>query len=197
MNIKKYTPENITELEKNEIFVYGDNEGHIHGAGAALQALKFGAIHGQGFRIIGNTYGIPTKSKIFFLLCLDEIKNYVDDFLSYIVKTNPDKNFLITKIGTGLSGYSIEDIAPLFERALFLPNCFLPEEFVNIILKNITYEKFKAYHLSLNNVYFKEGDLQFKGEIKEFSDEERIKVCETETASLYTHWINFEDLILY
>ena len=45
--IKKYTPENITKLLPNEVFVFGDNEAGIHGAGAALIAFKkFGAVWG-------------------------------------------------------------------------------------------------------------------------------------------------------
>ena len=47
MNI---TPDNITELKSNEVFVFGSNLAGIHGAGAAKLAYeKFGAIKGQGF----------------------------------------------------------------------------------------------------------------------------------------------------
>lgn len=34
----------IDKLESNQIFVFGSNEAGTHGKGAALQALKFGAI---------------------------------------------------------------------------------------------------------------------------------------------------------
>lgn len=51
----------ITELKANEIFVFGSNEEGYHGAGAAKQALKFGAIMGKGFGFGGNTFAIPTK----------------------------------------------------------------------------------------------------------------------------------------
>ena len=44
----KYTPEIITELKPGEIFVFGSNLSGIHGAGAAKQAIKFGAIYGKG-----------------------------------------------------------------------------------------------------------------------------------------------------
>lgn len=131
--IIKITPNNIISLKNNKIFVYGDNLGHIHGAGAALQALKFGAKHGKGLIIVGNTYGIPTKDKNYKVLKLEVIKYYVDDFIENIVKTNLDKTFLITKIGTGLAGYSSKDIAPLFKECLYLNNCTLPIEFIQIL----------------------------------------------------------------
>ena len=132
----KITFENIKVLKENEIFVYGDNLAHIHGAGAALQALKFGAIHGKGLTIIGNTYGIPTKDSKFNVLNLEEIKNQVDFFIENVLKANPDKIFLITKIGTGLSGYKNSDIAPLFKKCLEIENCTLPLEFIQILNNN-------------------------------------------------------------
>ena len=51
MNI---TPDNITELKSNEVFVFGSNLAGIHGAGAAKLAYeKFGANRGQGFGLQG------------------------------------------------------------------------------------------------------------------------------------------------
>ena len=42
-----YTPDRITELGENEIFVFGSNLAGAHGGGAALLAYrKFGAIWG-------------------------------------------------------------------------------------------------------------------------------------------------------
>ena len=46
---RKYTPERITELKPNEIFVFGSNLAGTHGGGAARLAYnRFGAIWGQG-----------------------------------------------------------------------------------------------------------------------------------------------------
>ena len=51
----RVTPERITHLEKNEVFVFGSNLAGAHGGGAALIAYrKFGAIWGQG--VPGNTH---------------------------------------------------------------------------------------------------------------------------------------------
>jgi len=58
----RITPENITKLKDNEIFVFGSNLSRRHGKGAAKQALTWGAIWGQAAGMQGRTYGIPTKS---------------------------------------------------------------------------------------------------------------------------------------
>lgn len=61
MDSKRITPDWITHLEENEIFVFGSNLKGIHGGGAARVALeKFGAVWGQGTGLQGNSYAIPT-----------------------------------------------------------------------------------------------------------------------------------------
>jgi len=50
----KTSPENISELMDDEIFVFGSNLQGAHGGGAALVAKKlFGAIQGQGTGLQG------------------------------------------------------------------------------------------------------------------------------------------------
>ena len=71
---------NITFLNKDEIFVYGANSAWRHGSGAAKQALKWGAVYGQGpFR--GQTYGICTKDWNINTLPLDNIYDYITLFI--------------------------------------------------------------------------------------------------------------------
>ena len=53
--IKRTTSNNITELEENEIFVFGSNLASKHGLGAAKHALKFGAKYGVGIGFQGST----------------------------------------------------------------------------------------------------------------------------------------------
>lgn len=51
------TPENITELDEREIFVFGSNLNGNHTGGAAKTAVdKFGAIQGQGEGLQGQSY---------------------------------------------------------------------------------------------------------------------------------------------
>ena len=58
---RRYTPEMITALKENEIFVFGSNLAGAHGGGAARVAYnKFGAVWGQGVGLQGQSYGIPT-----------------------------------------------------------------------------------------------------------------------------------------
>ena len=123
----KFTPENITELAPNQIFVFGSNESGVHGAGAALLARqKFGAVSGVGFGKQGQSFAIPTKDWRIKTLSIDSISHYVSRFMAFASNAN-GYEFLVTKIGCGLAGYEIKDIAPLF---FFHPNnVILPEEF--------------------------------------------------------------------
>lgn len=125
-----YSPSNITSLLSNQIFVFGSNLSGIHGGGAAKQALRWGAVWGQGIGLQGQTYAIPTKSEhILRTLSIDEIRPYVDEFIEH-TKLNPQCDYLVTEIGCGLAGLTVEEVAPLFFDALSLPNVFLPERFV-------------------------------------------------------------------
>ena len=57
----RITPERITKLNKNEIFVFGSNLAGMHAGGAARQAVDhFGAIMGQGVGLQGQSYAIPS-----------------------------------------------------------------------------------------------------------------------------------------
>lgn len=129
----KFTPENITHLESNQIFVYGSNAAHRHGAGAAKLALKWGAKHGIA-GLVGQTYGIPTKDHNIRTLPLDKIQVHVDTFLATAF-SHPEYEFLLTKIGCGLALYQPKDIAPLFKiiKTGVFENVILPEEFYKII----------------------------------------------------------------
>ena len=58
---REYTPDRISELKENEIFVFGSNLAGSHGGGAARFAYnRFGAVWGLGTGIQGQTYAIPT-----------------------------------------------------------------------------------------------------------------------------------------
>lgn len=114
----------ITTLQPNEIFVFGSNLSGMHGGGAARLAYqKFGAIWGQGVGLQGQSYGIPTMQG-----GVDTIKPYVDEFIEF-AKTHPQFKFLVTEIGCGIAGFSVEEIAPLFKQAIEVENIYLPERF--------------------------------------------------------------------
>lgn len=103
------------------VFVFGSNEAGIHGAGAALFARKHhGALQRVGVGHQGNSYAIPTKDYNIQTLPLWKIQEYVDQFIVY-AKEHPEHIFQVTSIGTGLAGYKIGQIAPLFRDAPY--NC--------------------------------------------------------------------------
>lgn len=119
----------IKELLPNQIFVFGSNLAGVHGAGAAKQAMmKFGAVYGRGQGLQGQSYAIPTKDFRIKTLPLSEIAKYVQKFIEFAIN-HPDLEFLVTPIGTGLAGYSAEQIKPLFESATGITNIKLPHEF--------------------------------------------------------------------
>lgn len=125
---KRIAPNRISELKDNEIFVFGSNLQGSHGGGAAAIAAKqFGAIWGQGVGLQGKSYGIPTMHG-----GVAEIKPYVDEFIEF-AKQNPHLNFLVTKIGCGIAGFTEEEMAPLFAEGANVENVYLPDTFWEII----------------------------------------------------------------
>ena len=121
MEQQRVTPESITHLEKNEIFVFGSNLAGAHGGGAAYIAYrKFGAIWGQGVGLQGQSYGIPTMQG-----GVETIKPYVDEFIEF-AKANKNLTFLVTRIGCGIAGFTDDEISPLFEKAHDVDNIVLP-----------------------------------------------------------------------
>lgn len=128
---RKYTPENITKLGQDDIFVFGSNLEGQHAGGAAKVAYdKFGAEWGNGVGPQGQSYAIPTMQG-----GIETIKPYVDDFID--LATEWDQNtFYVTRIGCGIAGFTDEQIAPLFDRAYDLYNVRLPKSFADIIRRN-------------------------------------------------------------
>jgi hypothetical protein len=129
------TPEVITHLEPYEVFVFGSNSEGKHSGGAAKIAhQKFGAVWGEGVGHFGQTYAIPTlqfpstETGEAVKMSLDDIDTHVQDFLDY-AWWNPSLTFYVTKLGCGIAGFKVEEIAPLFHDALLIQNIILPKEF--------------------------------------------------------------------
>lgn len=123
-----YTPEHITHLGPDEVFVFGSNLAGRHMGGAARTAVRhFGAVMGQGVGMQGQSYAIPTMQG-----GVDTIKPYVDDFIDLATEWD-QTTFYVTRIGCGIAGFTDEQIAPLFDRAYDLYNVRLPESFARII----------------------------------------------------------------
>lgn len=125
---KKYTPENITALDRDDVFVFGSNLQGVHAGGAARVAYKkFGAVMGQGEGFQGQSYAIPTMQG-----GVETIKPYVDRFIEFARECDQN-TFYVTRIGCGIAGFKDEEIAPLFDEAYDLYNVRLPKSFSDII----------------------------------------------------------------
>ena len=125
---RAYTPEMITELKPNEIFVFGSNLAGAHGGGAARLAYnRFGAKWGQGVGLQGQSYAIPTMQG-----GVETIKPYVDGFVEFAF-SHREYTFLVTRIGCGIAAFTPREIAPLFGKVIDLPNVILPRDFVEVL----------------------------------------------------------------
>ena len=123
----RITPERITRLASNEVFVFGSNEQGLHYGGAAKVAVDyFGAVMGQGVGLQGKSYAIPSMSG------LASMGEYVKQFCEF-AKAHPKMRFLVTPIGCGIAGLQPNEVAPLFVDCKDMENITLPESFWNVI----------------------------------------------------------------
>ena len=119
-----FTPERISELHPDEVFVFGSNLAGMHGAGAARAAVDhFGAVWGCGVGLQGQSYAIPTMQG-----GVETIAPYVDGFIEF-AKEHPELFFYVTRIGCGIAGFRDEEMAPLFSAARGVENICLPKSF--------------------------------------------------------------------
>jgi len=116
----------ITQLKPNEIFVFGSNQRGAHAGGAArLAKEKFGAREGVGEGLTGQSYAFPTLTANFEKVSRASLEASRDRLFN-TARRNPDKTFLLTKIGCGIAGFTEDEIRPLFKNAP--ANVTLPDE---------------------------------------------------------------------
>lgn len=125
LNCYRIASDNITHLSKRnkEVFVFGSNRRGQHRAGAAAYAVEhFSAKWGVGEGMTGYCYALPTMEGIV------SFKRAVQKFIAY-AKSRPDRRFLVTKVGCGIAGYTVEQVAPMFRKCISIDNVYLPAEF--------------------------------------------------------------------
>ena len=123
----RVTPERVLSLSPNEIFVFGSNASGFHGGGAAAQAMHdFGAIWGQGEGLQGRSYAIPTMEG------LESMKAAVERFTQFATQ-HPELRFLVTRVGCGIAGHTVREVAPLFSGCVSLDNVSLPADFWDVL----------------------------------------------------------------
>lgn len=124
----RITPDFVTNLRSDEVFVFGSNIYGKHNGGAAGYALQhFGAQYGQAEGMQGRSYAIPTIG-----VSEEQINDAVRRFCAYAAQ-HPELTFLVTPIGCGVAGYRPSFIAPMFMDATMLPNVKLPKVFWNFL----------------------------------------------------------------
>ncbi len=143
MSIKRFTPERVNSLRKNEVFVFGSNIQGEHVGGAAWQAFqKFGAELGKGFGYQGQSYAIPTCIRLQGIGIgrytkpfdnVNQIKPYIEVFINEVSRFK-DFTFYVTKLGCGIAGFKVSEVAELFRPCLEMDNVILPKEFVEWLL---------------------------------------------------------------
>lgn len=115
------TPDNITILKPNEVFVFGSNGIGSHAGGTAKIAHeKFGYPMGVSTGIVGQAYGIDTMGR------KDKMLEDIEQLIT-TAKALPAITFYLTKVGCGIAGYDISEIAPLFKNPP--KNMKVPKEF--------------------------------------------------------------------
>lgn len=148
----EFTPENIGRLPDDGVFVFGSNTDGEHCGGAAYTALmRFGAVNGNPEGPQGRSYAIPTMGywdsfsygttevlRYKIRIPFDELVAACDRFLVY-ASQHPELRFYVTKIGCGIAGWKVEEVARAFALALgsFLvplpDNIVWPREFYEIL----------------------------------------------------------------
>ncbi|MBT2485639.1 MULTISPECIES: hypothetical protein [unclassified Microbacterium] len=117
------TPDHISELSPEEVFVFGSNADGLHGGGAARVAHQlFGAVWGEGHGHHGQSYAIDTMSG------LDVLARETRIFVDY-ASEHPELRFLLTSVGCGIAGYTPQQVAPLFHglpENVTVPTSFAP-----------------------------------------------------------------------
>lgn len=111
------TPDNITELKANEVFVFGSNLAGNHAGGAARQAAEqFDAEDGVGEGLTGQCYAFPTMDKQLKRLTARQVGKARTRFYK-VVDSHPGLTFLLTKVGCGIAGFDETKIRKIFVNA--------------------------------------------------------------------------------
>ena len=128
---ERCTPEIITELKENEVFVFGSKPDGNHKSGAAKIAVeKFGARQGMGEGFCGQSYAIPVHK-----YHTHKMDKAVKFFVGYAM-THSDKAFYVLPVGCGSAGIDIRVVSEMFSKAMDYDNIYLPRQFVNSLISN-------------------------------------------------------------
>lgn len=107
----------IVALKPNQVFVFGSNMAGNHAGGAARQAwLSFQAEQGIAEGPTGKCYAFPTLTEDFQRVSNTQLKASRLKFYKY-AEAHPELEFLLTKVGCGIAGFSEATMKRLFKNA--------------------------------------------------------------------------------
>ena len=128
-----FTPDTINKLEDYQLVVVGINTEGRHGKGFAKKCLdkNWGLVYGETSLIQGQCIAIITKNlrglhKGLRSIPLMRIKDQIVAALEY-AKQHPEKEILMTKIGTNNAGYTESEISDLFNDLQIPFNVRMPK----------------------------------------------------------------------
>lgn len=111
-----HTPEHITKLKDREIIVVGTNRMGSHLGGLARQAVdNFGLEWGVDEGLSGKCYAFPTLDLRMKKVSHLEFRQSAVRFLA-TTKALPEYTFYLTKIGTGIAGFSEDYVKEFFKE---------------------------------------------------------------------------------
>ena len=127
---EKIAVEKITELNDNEIFVFGSKLGGFSKDGAAIFAYEnFKADPKIDKGLSGQIYALPILDENGNKLSFEDIKkNFIEFFIC--CKEHLNLEFLLIKVGTGVGCFQYRIIADIFHDAMY--------EYVNNYKQKIT-----------------------------------------------------------
>ena len=113
-----YTPERISVLRENEIFVFGSNLLGHHMGGAARTARRvFNAEMGVAEGLTGQAYALPTLGEDMRRVAPEALRASLERLLRFALE-HPKLTFYLTEVGCGIAGWPVETVRDLLGEAV-------------------------------------------------------------------------------
>ena len=114
----QYTPECISVLQEDEIFVFGSNLLGHHMGGAARTARRiFNAEMGVAEGLTGQAYALPTLNESMRQVAPEALRASFRRLLLFALD-HPMLTFYLTEVGCGIAGWSAEQVSALLWEAV-------------------------------------------------------------------------------
>ena len=114
----QYTPECISVLQEDEIFVFGSNLLGHHMGGAARTARRvFNAEMGVAEGLTGCAYALPTLNEDMRQEAPEALRASFRRLLLFALD-HPMLTFYLTEVGCGIAGWSAEEVSALLWEAV-------------------------------------------------------------------------------